>query len=71
MVLSDENISKFQALYMSEFGVEISKEDAYEKGIKLLELMSVVYKPMTQQEHDFVQKHRQETKQLLENKLFE
>jgi len=36
MVLSDEDIVKFQALYKSEFGMEISREDAYEKGIKLL-----------------------------------
>lgn len=50
MVISDENISKFQALYKSEFGMEISREDAYEKGMKLLRLMSIVYKPITEEE---------------------
>jgi len=69
MVLSDEDIVKFQALYKSEFGMEISREDAYEKGIKLLQLMSAVYKPMTEEEYERIQKHRLDTLPLLENKL--
>ena len=69
MVLPDEDILKFQALYKSEFGMEISREDAYEKGIKLLQLMSVVYKPMTEKEYEFIQKHRIDTLPLLEKKL--
>ncbi len=43
MVLTDADIQKFQALYRSEFGMEISAEEAYEKGIKLVRLMSAVY----------------------------
>lgn len=69
MVLSDEDIIKFQSLYKSEFGIEISKADAYEKGIKLLQLVSTIYKPMTQKEFDFIQKHRIETLPLLINKI--
>lgn len=69
MVLSDEDITKFQTLYKSEFGLEITKEDAYEKGIKLLQLMSAIYKPMTQDEYELVQKHREETISLLVKKL--
>jgi len=69
MVLSDEDITKFQALYESEFGLKITKEDAYEKGIKLLQLMSAIYKPMTQDEYELVQKHRKETISLLVKKL--
>ncbi len=71
MVLSDEDIAKFQLLYKDQFGVEISKEDAYEKGVKLLRLMSIVYKPMTEKEFDLVQKHRAETLPLLEKRLSE
>jgi magnesium-transporting ATPase (P-type) len=37
---------------------EISKEDAYEQGIKLLRLMAVVYQPMTKEDFDFIQKRR-------------
>jgi hypothetical protein len=69
MVLSDEDIINFQTLYKSEFGIEIGKEDAYEKGIKLLRLMFIVYKPMTQEEFDLIQKHRSETLPLLINKI--
>jgi hypothetical protein len=58
MVLSDDDIRKFQELYLEHFGKEISKEDAYEQGIKLLRLMSAVWKPMTQEEFDFIQKRR-------------
>ena len=69
MILSDEDIVKFQALYKSEFGMEISREDAYEKGVKLLRLMSIVYKPMTEKEHLQIQKHRQNTRILLSQKI--
>lgn len=71
MVLSDEDIVKFQALYKSEFGMEISREDAYEKGVKLLRLMSIVYKPMTQKEYIQIQKHREDTLVLLASKIDE
>jgi hypothetical protein len=69
MVLSDEDILKFQALYKGEFGMDISREDAYEKGIKLLGLMSAVYKPMTDEEYKFIQKHRKDTLLLLKNNM--
>ena len=69
MVLSDEDIVKLQALYKSEFGTEISREEAYEKGIKLLRLMSVVYKPMTEKEYELVQKHRKDTLPLLQKRI--
>jgi len=66
MNLSDTDIIAFQALYKSEFGIEISRKDAYEKGIKLLQLMSVVYKPMTEKEFEQIQQHRKNTLPLLQ-----
>lgn len=69
MVLSDADITKFQALYKSEFGMEISREDAQEKGIKLLRLMSIVYKPMTQSDYEKIQKHRSNTLPLLAQRM--
>lgn len=69
MVLSDEDILKFQALYKSELGIEISREDAYEKGIKLLGLMSAVYKPMSEKEYEFIQRHRKDTLPLLKQNI--
>ncbi len=58
MVLSDEQIKKFQNIYKDKFGKEISKEDAYEKGIKLLRLLHIIYKPMTQDDFDFYSDER-------------
>jgi hypothetical protein len=69
MVLSDEDIIKLQALYRNELGIEIGKEDAYERGVKLLQLMSIVYKPMTEEEYKFIQMHRLDTRELLKNKI--
>lgn len=69
MVLTDTDIQKFQALYRSEFGKEISTEEAYEKGIKLVRLMSAVYRPMTKEQFEKIQKHREATLPLLVNKI--
>ena len=69
MQLTDEDILKFQALYKSEFGTEISREDAYEKGIKLLRLMSIIYQPMTEKEYEQIQKHRKDTFLLLKHHI--
>jgi hypothetical protein len=69
MKLTDEDIAKFQALCESEFGIKIDKQCAYEKGIKLLRLMSAVYQPMTEKEYEFVQKRRIDTLPLLKSRV--
>jgi urease accessory protein UreF len=69
MVLTDEDIAKFQTLYKEQFGKEISREDAYESGIKLLRLLSHVYQPMTKDEFETVQKHRVATLPLLQERI--
>ena len=61
MVLNDEQIKKFQTLYKNRFGKEISREEAYEKGVKLMRLVELTYKPMTQEEYELVEKRRKET----------
>lgn len=48
MVLSDENIKEFQTLYREHFGEEISVEDARENGTKLVHLISLLYRPTSQ-----------------------
>lgn len=52
MVLSDENIIAFQALYKEHYGKDLSKEEAYEQGMKLLSLVSIVYRPMTTEDFE-------------------
>ena len=61
MVLSDDDIRTFQVLYKEQFGKEISKEDAYEQGVKLLRLMAVVYQPMTETDFNLIQQRRSAT----------
>ena len=64
MHLTDEDITKFQALYLKHFGEEISRERAHSEGIKLVRLMQLIYKPMTKadkkrlQEQDMKAKKR-------------
>jgi hypothetical protein len=58
MVLSDEQLKKFQSIYKSKFGKDISKEEAYEKGIKLFRLLDIIYKPMTQEDFNFYSDER-------------
>ena len=60
MVLSDENIIAYQKLYRKHFGKDISKEDAYKKGAKLLRLISIVYRPKTPVESESVLIHQPE-----------
>ena len=61
MVLSDDDIRAFQAIHKERFGKEISKEDAYEQGVKLLRLMAVVYQPMTETDFNLIQQRRSAT----------
>ena len=58
MRLTEEEITKFQTLYKKHFGKEISREQAYEEGVKLLRLMQLIYKPMTKKGYQKLLSHR-------------
>lgn len=60
-MLSNKQITKYQMLYKDRFGKEISREEAYEQGVKLIRLIELIYKPMTQEEYDQLQKRKIET----------
>ncbi|HXF29596.1 MAG TPA: hypothetical protein VN457_07070 [Chlamydiales bacterium] len=64
MVISDTQLKKFQELYKQKFGIEISSEEAYEKGIKLVCLLRCIYKPMTEDAFNAIQKRRQSSSAL-------
>lgn len=61
MMLSEEHITKFQKLYKEHFGKEISRAEAYDKGIRLLHLVELIYKPITVKQYQMLQKRRRET----------
>jgi len=44
-MLTDEQVKQFQSLYKQKYGQEISRKVAYEKGIKLVQLMKLIYLP--------------------------
>ena len=62
-MLSKEQITKFQTLYKNRFGVEISREQAYEKGVKLIRLIELIYKPITKDDYQKLQKRRKRTEE--------
>ncbi len=41
-MLTDKQIKKFQEIYWKKVGNKISKKDAYEQGIKLVNLMKIL-----------------------------
>jgi hypothetical protein len=45
MVIADEHIVEFQALYKQHFGVDLTKAQALEKGLRLIRLIEAVYRP--------------------------
>lgn len=59
-MISQEALEEFKAIYKKQFGIDLSDQDALEKATKLLTLMKLVYKPMTKEEYDMVQKRRKE-----------
>lgn len=60
-MLSNEQITSFQTLYKNHFDKEISREEAYEQGIKLMRLVELIYTPMTEAEYQQLQERRRET----------
>lgn len=62
-MISKESLGKFKAIYREEFGKELSDAEALEKGISLLTLMKAIYKPMTVEEFEMLQKRHKEMKQ--------
>ena len=58
MSISENHIQKYQALYREHFGKEISRESALDGCVKLLQLMKMVYKPMTSEQLKEVRKRQ-------------
>jgi hypothetical protein len=50
MELTDEQISEFQTLYKRRFGVQLDEKEALKQGLELLNIMSVVHKPITKRQ---------------------
>jgi len=42
--LTDKEITEYQRLFKAEFGIELTKDQALEKGLRLVRLLRVVLK---------------------------
>jgi len=60
MLLTKEQVEKFQEIYRKSFGEEISYQDALAGGISLVNLMKIIYKPITQKDYDDLQKRKEQ-----------
>jgi len=45
MILEDQQIKKFQELYLKEYGKEISFDEAKDRAIRLVGLYKAIYLP--------------------------
>lgn len=61
-MISEKALKEFKAIHKKKFDIELSDQDALESATKLLRLVEIVYKPMTKEEYERVQKRREETK---------
>lgn len=64
MALTKKQIIEFQTLYLNRFGKKINEAEAYEKGVALLRLVELLYRPMAEKEYNQLQKRRRETSDL-------
>ena len=60
-MLSEKDIAVFKQIYLEEFGIKITKTEAFEQALKLLNLMASIYRPMKKKENEEVEVLRQET----------
>ena len=67
-MLSDEQITKFQMLYKKHFGKEISRDKAYEKGLRLIRLIRLIYGSSIEDEYGKLPQHCEEANSLQINK---
>lgn len=57
-MISNEQLEEFKRIYRKQFGRNISDQDALESATKLLDLLMVVYKPMTREEFSKLEERR-------------
>ena len=60
-MISKEALEEFKRIWKKEFGTEISDSDALESATKLLNLMKIIYKPMTKKDYKKISERRHTT----------
>jgi hypothetical protein len=49
----DEFIEKFQKIYFEEFGEELSREEAYDNFLSLVDLLGIILRPIPKQSQSY------------------
>ena len=52
-MLSDEQIKQFQILYKRHFNEDVTKEEALKKGIRLINLIRIIGRPINSAENSY------------------
>ena len=60
MQLNDKALDKFQQLHQTLFGEPISRAVAIQKGMQLVALMRLIYRPMTKADLKRIMQRRKE-----------
>lgn len=61
MIISQETLEKYKAIYRKQTGKDISDQEALRQATKLITLVKAIYKPITKEEFKQVEKRRKET----------
>jgi len=64
MQLTEQQITRFQKIYKARFNKQLSKKEALEKGIKLVKMIQIVYRPITKEQYQQLQERRSQTASL-------
>ena len=59
--LSKQAVIEYQQIYRKTHGKDISYQEALAQGIKLIRLVEIIFKPMTEAEYQQLQKRRRQT----------
>lgn len=51
MKLENSHILDFQKLYLEEYGVTLTEDEAIERATKLIELLQTIIKPITKEDY--------------------
>jgi len=60
--ISDQKLTAFQTLWKKYFHEDISKEKALEEGIKLINLVRIVYQPITKKQYRELLEYKRKNK---------
>ena len=52
MKIPDEYIEEFQRIYLEEFGEQITRKEAYDKFLRLVNFMRVILYPIPEKEEE-------------------